>query len=53
MERIVDLLKREAESGFARLAGTRFTGTVPLTEAVLNQAIVDAGCVVVTVVNAG
>ena len=39
MERIADLLKREAESGFARVAGTRLTGTLPLTEAVLNDAI--------------
>ena len=39
MERIIDLLKREAESGFARLVGTRLTGTLPLREAVLNDAI--------------
>jgi hypothetical protein len=39
MDRLVDLLKREAESGFARLVGTRLTGTLPLTAAVLNDAI--------------
>ena len=39
MERIADLLKREAASGFPRLAGTRLTGTLPLTAAVLNDVI--------------
>jgi hypothetical protein len=39
MERIAGLLKREAASGFPRLVGTRLTGTLPLAEAVLNDAI--------------
>ena len=39
MERIADLLRREAESGFPRLAGARLTGTLPVREVVLNDAI--------------
>jgi hypothetical protein len=39
MERIVDLLQREASSGFPRLGGTRLTGTLPLRESVINDAI--------------
>ncbi len=39
MEHIADLLQREARSGFPRLVGTRLTGTLPLKEAVLNDAI--------------
>ena len=39
MEGIADLLQREAAAGFPRLVGTRLAGTLPVTEAVLNDLI--------------
>jgi hypothetical protein len=39
MEHVADLLQREARLGFPRLSGTRLTGTLPLKESVINDAI--------------
>ena len=37
--RVTELLAREAETGFRRLAGTALSGTVPVTEAVISELL--------------